>query len=376
MIKKSKIKVLQVIHSMHIGGAEEIVAHLANNLDKELFETKVCCVTDSGILADKLQENGVHVFLPIKYNKNRYLNSYVGLKKIFKEFEPDIVNSHGDPALINLGPVYLFNKCPLLIHTYHFGNYPHIKKRYLYAQMVFARFASKLLAVSESQRQAIIKYHKVPPALIGILRNGVTENPYLNDDASRENIRKEFGVLDDEIFLGCVAVLSRQKGVIYLLEAANKILKNNDKIKIVIVGGGPLLQDLENQAKKLNIGDRLMFTGWRDDALKILPALDIFIQPSLWEAFSVVLLEAMAAKIPIIATDVADNSLVIEHEKNGLIIPPCNPDAIVSAVLRYASDMKFACTMAQNSYDRYLKNYTVARMVKNYENIYLEMLSE
>ena len=141
-------------------------------------------------------------------------------------------------------------------------------------------------------------------------------------------------------------------------------------IKFVIVGGGPLEQLLREESASLGLQGRVVFTGWRNDALELIPSMDVFVMSSLWEAMSIVLLEAMAASRPIVVTDVGDNSRVIEHGVSGLVVAPKDAEGIASAVLQIYKDSGLAGHLARQANARFVRNYTVRQMVEEHERLY------
>ncbi|MES9830156.1 MAG: glycosyltransferase family 4 protein [Candidatus Thiodiazotropha sp.] len=367
----SKIRILQIIHGLHIGGAENVVVSLVRNIDRSQFEVQICCVKETGIMGDRLIGEGVEVTtLP---SSKRRLGKLQQLKKAINDYNPDIVHTHGTSALLATGPIYTYSRLPTWLHTFHFGNYPHIAKKYLYGEILLTRFADQLVAVSESQRDSVIKHLHVPENKITTVFNGVEENPFHNDSEVRDSIRSEFGYSKEDIVVGCIAVLSEQKGLTYLLDAVKAVLDSVPRAKFLIVGGGRLQDQLVDKSKMLGIDDVVTFTGWRPDALKIFTGFDIFVQPSLWEGLSMVLLEAISTELPVLVTDVADNSKILSHGENGLIISPKDTKSIEQGLISLCTDKQQAMLMAKRAYSLYLDGFTVDAMVRRYERIYLDL---
>jgi glycosyltransferase involved in cell wall biosynthesis len=371
-----KIRILQIIHSLHIGGAEEVVVNLALGINTEKFEMHVCCLKETGVLANRLSKNDIPIHTIQKGKGNKYFNSIIGLRQLIKKISPDIIHTHSDPALINIGPIFLFGKMPPLVHTYHFGNYPHIKKKYLYIQRIFSRFVKQLVAVSNYQRETLLNCHLANKNNIITIYNGVAEDTSKCLDQQRLEIRDQLCVSNNEILIGTIAVLSNQKGIEYLLDAISILKREDIEIKFVIVGGGPLEVYLRNRAVQLGLDDKVIFTGWRNDARKYFAAFDIFLQPSLWEAFSIVLLEAMSSKMPIITTDVGEHKNVIKNEISGLLIKPKSSAEIVKAIEKLINDKHLCSKLGGNAYETYIEKYTINAMINSYEKLYMNMLSE
>lgn len=374
---QKKIKILQVISSLHIGGAEKVVSNISTLINKDIFEMEVLCIKELGMLGEKLVNEGIEVLIP--KGNHAFLDRYrkvLRINSIVLGRQYDIVHTHGTTGLLTIGPLFCFrSKKPIFLHTFHFGNYPNIKRRYLYGERFFASFADCLVAVSHSQRESIVRYHRVKPEKIRTIINGVEDNKYCQDKIFMRDKFSEFGITEKDFIVGSIAVLSIQKGIIYLLDAAREISKRIQNVKFLIVGGGKMLEYLKERAFKLGLREKVIFTGWRSDALKILSAFDIFVSPSLWEGLPLAILEAMAARKPIVATMVGDNPKIIDHGKTGLLIPAESPDAIKDAILQIASNPDHAKDMGENAYRRYREDFTVDKMVKSYEKLYLDSLS-
>ena len=373
MGNSKRISVLQVIHSLHIGGAEKVVVDLATKLDSKRFDTVVCCLNEKGILAEELEAAGINIVVPEKSKRHRYLNS-LALRHTIQELSPDIVHTHGTPALLHAFPAYMLGKLPPMVHTFHFGNYPNVPKKYLYAERIGIRFAKRLVAVSYHQRDAVMRALYVRPKSIKTILNGVAKIPVPNNTGYREAVRKKLGVGKNDILIGCVAVLTIQKGITYLLDAVRQVSDKSKDIRIVIIGGGPLQENLETEADNKGVSEVVSFLGWRNDADELMAAFDIYVAPSLWEGLSISLLEAMSAGLPIVATDVGDNSKVIKNGLSGLLVPPGDADALGDALQEMINKRDEAKRMGEAASSYYMSHLTVDHMVENYDHLYTDML--
>jgi len=368
----SRRRILLMTRSLHLGGAERVVVHLARRLDPARFQVEVCCTHEAGVLAGELERAGLEVRMLGGNGRSRFAKPFE-LAKLIRGGRYDVAHSHGTSALMVLGPVAWTPGLPPLAHTFHFGNYPHIAKRYLAAERVFCKFYARLVAVGETQRQAILRYHRPDPARLRTIWNGV-DPLEVPDPASLSRRRREvLGIEDGTFAVGTVAVLSRQKGVSDILRAAKAFEPARSPVRFFVVGGGPLLEDLRAEAKELGVTPQVTFTGWRSDALELLPLFDAFLLPSLWEGFSMVILEAMAAGLPVIASRVGDNAIAVENGSSGLLVPPGDSGAIESAVASLASDPSRARAMGQRGRERFLREFHADRMIAAHEALYEEM---
>jgi glycosyltransferase involved in cell wall biosynthesis len=365
-----KIRVLQVIGSLNIGGAEAVLSQLATALDPEEFDVSVCCTRAAGPVADRLRSQGVTVRLAASSRRAfRHLTT-LGLVQQVRAAKAHVVHTHGSTALVHAGPLGAARFLPSWVHTFHYGNYPKPASLQASLERWMSPFPRQLVAVSESQRQSIVGALGVDPDRIMTIINGVSANPHVNDPELKRKKRLEFGLSPEDFVVGCVAVLSEQKGISYLLKAASRVAMTAPNIKFLLIGGGPLEKKLRDESAALGLDKNVLFTGWRQDALEIMPSLDVFVMSSLWEAMSIVLLEAMAAGRPIVVTSVGDNSRVVEHEKSGLVVQPKDADAIAAAVLSLYNDPALANRLATQAAARYQDHYSVGRMIAEHERLY------
>lgn len=371
--EKRIVKVVHIIGGMHFGGAERVVANLADRTDPKLFDVSICVVKLRGAMADELVRKGQVIIGPaIEGGGGPFLGPRA-TKSLIDELQPDVIHTHGTIAILNTAPWYFFTRQPDWIHTFHFGNYPHVKRRYLWLERIASRLPNCLVAVSDQQRQTVIRTHWIKEHRIRTIRNGVEDDPYSESLGEHFEVRDELGIPRAVPVVGAVAVLSNQKGLTYLLEAMVTVLESHPNVHLIIVGSGPLESELRRKIEISGLGEKVLITGWRKDARRLMKAFDIFALPSLWEGLPVVLLEAMAAGLPAVCSDVGDNARVISDGKSGIIVPAADSNALASALLRLLDDSALARSMGKNARRAYLTQFDVAHMVEAYEKIYLEL---
>ena len=210
------------------------------------------------------------------------------------------------------------------VHTFHFGNYPFKTKKYKLIESLFWRLPDQLIAVGEAQKRALINTYRIPENRILKVLNGVKKDvPKIDTNLKNLFLSKNIHVI------GSISTLTEQKGIIYLLRAIQILSKYRKDFILLIIGNGPESSFLKNESKLLNIDQYVFFLGWIPKASSnIMPLFDIFVQASLWEAMSIVVLEAMSHGIPSIVTKVGENPFIIKNGINGILVPSRDPDAI------------------------------------------------
>ena len=368
----SRIRVLQVIGALDVGGAEHVVASLARQVDSSRFEMAICCTRGLGRLAEGLRDDGISVLLAAPPNRRYRHFTSLWLRRVIRQFRPHVVHSHTLTGLSVVGPLAYLRLIPPWIHTFHYGNYPYARKQDMRTERLLSRMATQLVAVSDAQRKVLVSYHRIPQDRIVSVPNGVSRNPALDVPGARERKRSEFGFSPSDVVIGSVAVLTEQKGISFLLQATREVVRGRRDVKVIIVGGGPLEASLRAEAAALDLSSTVTFTGWRQDVPEILPMLDVFVMPSLWEAMPLALLEAMAARRPIVVTDVGENALLVDGGQCGIVVPPRNVPALAAAMSSLLSDPERASSLGELALRRLTDRFGVSRMVGRYEQLYSE----
>jgi glycosyltransferase involved in cell wall biosynthesis len=178
-----------------------------------------------------------------------------------------------------------------------------------------------------------------------------------------------------KVLIGSISTFIEQKGLFQLLDVMSELKKRRDDFICVIVGDGPLRPQLEERHRKLGLGDSVRFMGWiKNASITVLPALDIFVQSSLWEAMSIVVLEAMGAGKAIIVTDVGDNKHVVDNGKNGILVEKKDVAGMVEKLEQLIIDERLRKKLGQQAQEKVNRECTVTQTARNHEKLYREIL--
>lgn len=361
------IRILQVASGLHFGGAENVIARLVTGFGRDQFEVSVFCTKALGAIAEQLRAQGVRVTAGAAETRLQKYLSPVALWREIRHVRPDIVHSHGVEALAATGPLALAGLLPSWMHTFHFGNYPYDNSRHMAMEGFFSRRCDAPVAVSHAQRAALVRYHRLSPDM-RVIWNGVPPNPHLGAAGVREKARQEFGFTPDHLVVGTVAVLSEQKGIPFLLDAAGRVCSQHSNARFLVVGGGHGEQEREYRriVADLGIADRVVFTGWRPDAQELLMGMDVWVMSSLWEAMPLALLEAMSAARPIVVTDVGDNARLVTPDQSALVVPARDGAALGAAIDSLLRDPARRASLATAARREFEQKFTVDQMLRAY----------
>jgi glycosyltransferase involved in cell wall biosynthesis len=234
------------------------------------------------------------------------------------------------------------------------------------------RHADRVVAVSK-KIVSRMKLAGIDSKKIFLIENGVNLERF-RDNIPPDSIRESLKIKKEALVVGTVGALTKEKGHSYLLKAIPKVVQRFPEVIFLFVGDGRERPNLEDIASKLGIADKVVFAGMRKDVPEILSILDVFVLPSLNEGLPMALLEAQAAKVPVIGTRVGAIPDVVEDRLTGILIPPKNPQSIAEAIIMILSDKKFADGIAQKGFERVRDNFSSEKMGDKYLSIYKELI--
>jgi glycosyltransferase involved in cell wall biosynthesis len=369
--RDGRINLLILASSLWIGGAETVIRHLAQTIDRQRFTVTVCCLKQKGSIGAELTRAGVDVvaFEDSAPAKVDYF-TFRKLLRLVRERDVDVIHTHTAHGLVDASLCRLFRWRLRIVHTFHFGNYPHTNRTVLRMERTFWRFASRLFAVGEVQRGQIRAVYGLPDRSIGTIWNGVMLPPQPADRSFRDRLGT-----GDRVLIGTIATLIEQKGLRDVMRVAQRVRQAGLQAHFVIVGEGVLRPELEALRQELDVGDMVTMTGWITSAADVaLPAFDVFFQPSLWEAMSVVILEAMAAAVPVVATRVGENPHIIVDGETGLLVDAKDVEGMTAALTHLIQDEPYRLRLGQAGRERIARRLTVDHMTRAYEGIYEDVV--
>jgi glycosyltransferase involved in cell wall biosynthesis len=364
---REKIKIVYIINSLALGGAEKLLLDICQNLDKSKYEIYVCTVNGGGPLLKSFQNANVKLKIFEKKSK-------IGLKviwqiyKYLKEIKPDIVHTHlfGGDTWGRFAAILAHT--PIIISTEHNINLDEgwLKKR---IKQILSIYTKKIIAVSAGARDYAIKADKIKPEKITVIYNGI--------DLSKFKFRGYKSVdKNKKINAVVVARLAKQKGHKYLFSAMPAIIKKYPNFVLNIIGSGNEEQSLKEQAKKLNVSHYIEFWGKKEGLENILPQMDLLLAPSVWEGLGINILEAQSVGLPVLASNTGGIREIITHKKTGLLFLSKNSESIFKAVDLLFSDSELSEQMVKNAYAKVREKFNLEKMVSAYENLYFELINQ
>ena len=384
-----KRKIIYVITKGNWGGAQRYVFDLATNLPKEQFEV-VVAVGEGSMLKQKLEGAGIRSVKLVTLRETRRvvpqntdLSSFLELLRLFKQERPDIIHLNSSRAAF-LGilatrfvSVHSFLFCllnakrytlyaPLIIFTAH--GWPFKEDRTLlikwliYAVMWFTVLLShKTIVVSNDDRERAFRFpfirHKIT-----LIHSGIEPPIFADRDNARKTVSLKIGreIPDDTLLIGTIAELTKNKGLDYAIEA----VKHTPHCCYIIIGGGEDKEKLQKIINDSGLDQRIFLAGQIENAAMLLKAFDIFLLPSLKEGLPYSLLEARAAGLPAIATDVGGTPEIIDDMRSGIIVKSKRPKEISDALTFLMAHPGKRKEFGDQLQKTVVEDFTLKRMVK------------
>ncbi len=363
------LRLLLVVDSLEVGGAERHVVDLAAALRRKGHEVEVACSVAGG-LAQRLQEAGVP-FRPLteRLVKRRVSPAYArGVGRLLREKRFDLVHAHIYASAV-AAAIATRKTGPRLVITEHTEASWQTWWTRRVSRWAHGR-ASHTIAVSTPIRRRLIEKDRVPPDRVSLIPNAVIPAPDDPPDLS--------GTLPDgwleEPLVGVVARLQPEKGVATFLKAAALVSKASPGARFLVVGDGPLREELRDLVGRLGVEDRVRFLGYRTEARALIRLLDVLVVPSLTEGSPLIVLEAMAACVPVVASAVGGVPDQARHGEEGLLVPPGDPEALAGAMDELLRDPRRARRLGAAGRRRTENGFSHETLVRRIEGVYRAVL--
>ncbi len=370
-----RIRVLHVITSLERGGAENHLLALFRHTDQAAFELEAAVLSGEGELVPQLRSLGGRVHL---LHARGRLDPWAlrRLVALVREGEFDIVHSHLFRADIYAGLAVgqLGKDRPLLVSTRHNDDRFFLNPFVGMAHYALSARQDLIIAISDHIARFTIARGVRDASRVRRVYHGLDSTDVSEVDRERARIRSELGISDADFLVGNVGRLAPQKGQRHLIEAMPLLLERVPRAHAVIAGGGELQEFLTDLALDMGVEERVHVLGPRGDVPALMLALDAFAMPSIWEGFGLVLLEAMAAARPIVASAVATIPEVVLDGETGILVPPGDPEALASALTVLATDPGLAQRLGQAGRERLRRQFSLDKMVGDTELLYREVL--
>jgi glycosyltransferase involved in cell wall biosynthesis len=370
---RDRARVLILIKGLGVGGAERLLEAAVPHLDRERFEYQVGYFLP---WKDALVPAFARAGIPV-HNLGMRLAAdprvFARLVGLLRRQRVDLIHAHLPVAGVWARLAGRIAGVPCMVYTEH-----NVPERYAAVTRELNRRTYRMndvvIAVSEEVRKAIEPYADGRPRIVTV-QNAVDVDAIAATPVDGRAVRQEFGFADDTLLVTTVGNLTPKKGHVHLLAAAQRLIGKYSKVGFLLVGQGPLAGELRAEAARLGLDGRFVFAGFREDAVRLLAASDLFVLSSLFEGLPITLLEAMALGKPSVVTRVGGIPEVTD-ERSSLLVAPGDPEALARGIgeLLDAPDRRVRMGAAAQTLAR--SRHGVEQMVRAIEQIYSGLLGE
>lgn len=366
----SPLSIVHVLSSFGMGGQERVALDLATGMTAggHRVLTVSLAPLPNGPLAAEFAGKGLEIDTVPK-RSGRDLKLMIELGRLFRARGADVVHTHNPQPLL-FSALAARASGAALVHTKH-GVNPDTPRR-LAMRRAAGRLVGAFVCVSEPTAAVARERRECRPDRLHVVANGIDLDRFGPDAEARRAIRAELGIPDHAFAVGTVGRLFSEKGHAYLIRSLAPVL--GDRFHLVITGEGPERDNLVAQAGALARKDCVHLTGNRRDVPRLLAALDAFALTSVSEGLPLVIPEAMAAGLPIVATAVGGVPQVVEEGKNGFLVEYGDEQALRARLCELDADRELTRKCGDSGRERALGRYSSRRMVAEYVELYRRVM--
>ncbi len=347
-------------------GGQRQSLFLARELRKKSYRFKFY-VQPGSPLHTKALEDDLPV-VPLKMRSETDAWAIIRLAGGMRRHKCQLVHCHDAHSVAVGSAAASLAKVPLRVISRNV-DFP-IKKNFL-SQMKYTKNVDVIIAVSQGIKKVLVD-GGIDPALIKVIPDGIDYSPFEEASSSRY-LRRELDFGPEDFLVGIVAHLADHKGHKYLIRATEILKEKAPQIRVIIVGEGPLRMELDKLVKQTRVEDMVFFLGFREDVPQILASLDLFVLSSYLEGMGSSILDAMASRLPVVATRTGGIPEVVVNGRTGLLVPPRSPTALAKAILKIYEDRELGNRLGQKGYEvvhqKFSAEAMAAKVIDEYERI-------
>ncbi|MDQ3898798.1 MAG: glycosyltransferase family 4 protein, partial [Actinomycetota bacterium] len=309
----------------------------------------------------------------------RDLRAVAELVRLFRRERPDIVHTHSSKAGFVGRLAARIAGVPVVVHTVHGWSFhagmPRVARGVAVAlERVAARWTWPLVVVAEADAEIGMAAGIGETSQYALVRSGVDVDRLRRPEGGRAGARLALGIPEGAPLVGTVTRLCRQKDPETLLRAARLLAELRPDARLVVVGDGPMRAEVERRVDELSLREHVLLLGRRSDVDRLLPGFDAFVLSSRWEGLPRVVVEAMAAGVPVVSTDVGGIAEAVENQVSGLLVPAGDAVALGNALVRVLGEPGLGARLRAAAWAR-VDEFDARRMVDGLEDLYSGLLT-
>lgn len=373
--------IAHVIHRLGMGGLENGLVNLLNNLPREHYRHAVICLTDATDFAARIRRDDVAVY-ELHKPDGKDPAIYRALWRLFRRLRPAIVHSRNLAALDAQVPAWLAG-VPVRIHGEHGRDIYDLtgdNRKYLLLRQLMRPLITRWVPMSQDLALWLRERVKVAPARITQLYSGVDAARFGPDPAARERWPAAAWNDAGTLVIGAVGRMEHVKDPLNLVRAfialhASLPPAQAAGLRLAYLGDGPLRSEAQALIDGAGLAAQCWLPGARDDIPALMAGFDVFVLPSLGEGISNTILEAMACGLAVVATAVGGNPELVTVD-TGILVPSADPTGLAAALARYAADPALRVAHGQAARERIETRFALSVMIERYHSLYMELLPD
>ncbi|MEK7649692.1 MAG: glycosyltransferase family 4 protein [Patescibacteria group bacterium] len=378
---KEKKRLLLVSTKSVWGGAQKYIIDLVDYLPRDRFDIMLAA-GGTGPLRTKAMERGIPFYeigdLERNVNPLKDIIAFFRLVALFHRLKPDVIHLNSSKASAMGALAARIAGINTIVSSTH--GWPFMEERSRWQRKLLklfvkigALFQDKIICVSDFDHSIGVYEHIAPAHKMVPIHNGVDakKHIFLERQKARDILIAKAGLQTNPSFVvGTIAEYTKNKGLVYLLEAATHITKVDPHAVFLLIGWGEEKQFLENEIVRRHIAKNVFLIDYLPEAFTYLKALDIFVLPSIKEGFAYTLLEASLAELPIITTRVGGNPEIVENLKTGILVNPGSPEEIINAVSHLLRDSEARKRFGEEARKKVIRDFSIQSMVALTAGVY------
>jgi glycosyltransferase involved in cell wall biosynthesis len=365
--------ICQVLHSLEVGGAEMLANRIARQLSSR-FRFVFACLDGLGALGEELRSSGFTVEV-LQRQPGFDRPCMKRLMQFIRSQRADIVHAHQYTPFFYAIAAGVGRRRPPVLFTEHgrwFPDYPR-RKRIVFNRL-FLRRDDRVVAVGNSVKRALVDNEGIPGYRIQVIYNGIELARHNGQSTHRGAVRASLGVKDDDFVIIQVARLDALKDHLTAVRTMNHVARTLPHAKLLIVGAGPEEAKIRAEVERLGLVDHVLLLGLRQDIPSLLAAADVFLLTSVSEGIPLTLIEAMAAGLPVVTTNVGGVSEIVEDGQTGFLTPAGDDAALGNALIKIADSPEQRGAFISAAKFRAADRFSERQMIDDYCRVYDRML--
>ncbi|CDU13616.1 glycosyltransferase family 4 protein [Vibrio coralliirubri] len=363
-----------------VTGVQRVTLDELERLESKHFTPYIIC-KEPGPMTEEAQQKGINCLysenLQRAISPKKDLLAFWQLYRLFHQHRFDVVHTHSSKTGVIGRIAAKLAGVPIITHTVHGFAFPAASNRlekwiFLAMEWLGTKCSDKVICLHEADRQIAVNSLGANHRQLEVFPNGVDTEKYSPVLPEQKlTIRLRLGLAEDDILIGMVGRLWRQKNPQAFVTSAIELLSQGVDAHFLLVGDGELKTQLEDNVKQAGCEDNIHFLGWRDDTPQILTALDIFVLPSLWEGMPLAIIEAQSTGLPCVVSNIQGNNHLVTDNEDGLLFELDEPNQLSKKIEQLINDEALRIRFSRNARNKVLDRHDISRRVEDIKRLYL-----